>query len=304
MATMASNVNSTRPPIISPAEKLRTILNNGKCNIIPCCSDGLTAKLVEQAGFSSTFMSGFSVSATRGFPDCQLVSFEEMRQSATIISSSCNIPVIGDGDTGYGNCVSIKRTVKAYQRAGLAAVMIEDQQAPKRCGHVSGKSVVSREMAYKRIQAACDARDELVAAGVGDILILARTDARCISMDEAILRCQEFRAIGADITFLEAPQSKAEMREYCTLVDGPKMANMLEGGKTPILPNKELEDLGFALAVRPITLLSAAIKAMQDVLVLLKNEEDTVPKLLPSFAELKTVVGFDQYFEEDAKYAV
>ena len=123
-------------------------------------------------------------------------------------------------------------------------------------------------------------------------------------MDEAILRCQEFRAIGADITFLEAPQSKAEMREYCTLVDGPKMANMLEGGKTPILPNKELEDLGFALAVRPITLLSAAIKAMQDVLVRLKNEEDTVPKLLPSFAELKTVVGFDQYFEEDAKYAV
>ena len=298
------NTGRAPPKIVTPAEKLRNILNNGTCNIIPCCSDGLTAKLVEQAGFKSTFMSGFSVSATRGFPDCQLVSFEEMRQSATVISSSCSIPVIGDGDTGYGNCVSIKRTVKAYCKAGLAAIMIEDQKSPKRCGHVNGKSVVSREMAYNRIKAACDARDELVAAGIGDILVLARTDARCISMDEAIIRCQEFRKIGCDITFLEAPRSKAEMREYCTLVSGPKMANMLEGGKTPILPNKELEELGFALAVRPITLLSAAIKAMQDVLVKLKNEVDVTPHLLPSFGELKTVVGFDEYFREDAKYAV
>ena len=304
MSELTSSTGLVKPKFVSPAERLRNLLDTGKCLVVPCCSDGLTARLVEQAGFECTFMSGFSVSATRGFPDCQLVSFEEMRQSATVISSSCSIPVIGDGDTGYGNCVSIKRTVKAYCRAGLAAVMIEDQTAPKRCGHVFGKSVVSRDMAFRRIQAACDARNELRTAGIGDILILARTDARCISMDEGITRCKRFREIGADITFLEAPQSIAEMEEYCAQVDGPKMANMLEGGKTPILSNIELQNMGFSIAVRPITLLSAAIKAMQDVLGKLKNDRDTKPDLLPSFSELKKVVGFDEYFEEDAKYAI
>ena len=152
------------------------------------------------------------------------------------------------------------------------------------------------------MRAACDARDELVRSKTGDILILARTDARVMSMDEAIARCQEFRRIGADITFLEAPKSKAEMREYCTLVDGPKMANMLEGGSTPILQHAELEELGFALAVRPITLLSSAIKAMKSALEDLKADVATAPRLLPSFSELKTVVGFDEYFEEEKPY--
>ena len=197
---MTSSAESV-PKLVSPAERLRNLLDTGKCMIVPCCSDGLTARLVEQAGFECTFMSGFSVSATRGFPDCQLVSFEEMRQSATVISSSCSIPVIGDGDTGYGNCVSIKRTVKAYCRAGLAAVMIEDQTAPKRCGHVAGKSVVSRDMALRRIQAACDARNELQMAGIGDILILARTDARCISMMKLLRDAKDSEKLAQTLHF-------------------------------------------------------------------------------------------------------
>jgi 2-methylisocitrate lyase-like PEP mutase family enzyme len=288
-----------------PTERLKGLLASGKCLNVPCCWDGLTARLVHQAGFSCTFMSGYSVSASRGFPDCQLVSYEEMRQNATLICSSVpDMPVIGDGDTGYGNCVSVKRTVKGYARAGMAAIMIEDQRAPKRCGHVGGKDVVSRAVAFERVRAACDARDELRASRQGDILILARTDARIVSMEEAIFRCQEFRRLGADITFLEAPQSVEEMKDYCANVTGPKMANMLEGGKTPIMTTKELESLGFSLAVRPITLLSTAIKAMQAALNDLKNEQDTTPNMLPSFAELKTVVGFDEYFEEEKKYVV
>jgi 2-methylisocitrate lyase-like PEP mutase family enzyme len=294
---------SSSSSVLTPADRLRALFASNKCLIVPCCWDGLTARLVKQAGFECTFMSGFSVSASRGFPDCQLVSYEEMRDSATTIASAVpGLVVIGDGDTGYGNCVSIKRTVKGYARAGLAAIMIEDQRAPKRCGHVGGKEVVDRETAFARVRAACDARDELVRSKTGDILILARTDARVMSMDEAIARCQEFRRIGADITFLEAPKSKAEMREYCTLVDGPKMANMLEGGSTPILQHAELEELGFALAVRPITLLSSAIKAMKSALEDLKADVATAPRLLPSFSELKTVVGFDEYFEEEKPY--
>eukprot|EP00808_Paulinella_micropora_P030755 g43049.t1 len=289
--------------IVTPAAKLRDLLSAGKCLVVPCCWDGLTARLVRDAGFQITFMSGFSVSASRGFPDCQLVSLEEMRQSASVIAAAVpEIPVIGDGDTGYGNCVSVKRTVKAYQQAGLAAIMIEDQKAPKRCGHVAGKEVVDRAEAFARVRAACDARNELVRTRRGDICILARTDARVISLDEAIFRCVEFRKLGADITFLEAPQSVHEMKRYCKEVDGPKMANMLEGGSTPILSTKELQDMGFAMSVRAITLLSASIKAMQASLQSLSEDRSTSPLLLPSFATLKKVVGFDDYFEEEKAY--
>ena len=147
------------------------------------------------------------------------------------------IPLIGDGDTGFGSAQNIKRTVQGYARAGFAAIMLEDQVAPKRCGHTEGKSVVGRDEALTRIRAAVDARN----AGA-DILIMARTDARaCVSLDEAISRCQQFRAIGADITFLEAPLNEDEMRRYCAEVDGPKMANLIEGGRTPLLPPAQLE---------------------------------------------------------------
>ena len=148
--------------------------------------------------------------------------------------------MIGDGDTGFGSAQNIKRTVHGYARAGFAAIMLEDQVAPKRCGHTEGKSVVGRDEALTRIRAAVDARDE----GAG-ILIMARTDARaCISLEEAIERCRMFREIGADITFLEAPLDEAEMRRYCEEVDGPKMANLIEGGKTPNLPPRQLEAAG------------------------------------------------------------
>mmetsp|Transcript_26203 Transcript_26203/g.33874 ORF Transcript_26203/g.33874 Transcript_26203/m.33874 type:complete len:324 (+) Transcript_26203:1-972(+) len=283
---------------VSPADKLRSLLDKGDILVMPCCYDGLTAKLVESSGFPLTFMTGYGVSAVHGFPDTQLISYGEMLDTARKICAALKeIPCIGDGDTGYGNAINMKRTVKGYAQVGLAGIMIEDQVSPKRCGHTKGKAVVDRDEAFRRVQAAVDARNE-----GADILIMARTDARgCISFEEAIYRCKRFREIGADITFLEAPESIEEMRMYCREVEGPKLANMLEYGKTPVLPPKELEEMGYSIAAYPLSLLSASIKAMQQTLARLKNEE-SVDDLIVDFATCREVVGFEEYYELEEKY--
>ena len=213
---------------------------------MPGCHDAMSARLVEEAGFDLGFMSGFAVSASRlGMPDTGLISYGEMVEQGRNICRAVSIPLIGDGDTGFGSAQNIKRTLEGYASAGFACIMLEDQVAPKRCGHTEGKSVVGRDEALMRIRAAVDARD----AGT-DILIMARTDARaCVSLDEAIARCQSFRKIGADISFLEAPVSEDEMRRYCAEVPGPKMANLIEGGKTPLLSPQQLEAIGYTIAV-------------------------------------------------------
>eukprot|EP01082_Thalassiosira_pseudonana_P004440 g4432.t1.1.5e174189 g4432 g4432.t1 contig15:1019629-1020568(-) len=215
------------------------------------------------------------------------------------------IPCIADGDTGYGNAINVKRTVFGYARAGMAGMMIEDQVAPKRCGHVAGKLVVPFDEAVKRVQAACDARDEyeaLFGKGTGP-LILARTDSLVTDgFEDAIQRCLAFREAGCDMTFLEAPQSVEQMKQYCKRVSGPKLANMLEYGSTPILPPAELQQMGYTMAAYPLTLLSASIKAMQESLRLIKEGDSTLEMIL-SFAETKDVVGFTKYAKEEARYA-
>jgi 2-methylisocitrate lyase-like PEP mutase family enzyme len=186
--------------------------------------------------------------------------------------------------------------VEGYGRAGFAAIMIEDQVAPKRCGHTEGKSVVGRDEALTRIRAAVDARN----AG-GGILIMARTDARaCASLEEAIARCQLFRELGADITFMEAPFNEEEMRRYCGEVEGPKMANLIEGGKTPLLPPARLEAIGYKIAVYPLTLLNVSINAMRAALLSLNRRERPVQAM--DFEDLKKAVGFPEYYAEEARY--
>ncbi|MDH5556702.1 MAG: isocitrate lyase/PEP mutase family protein, partial [Alphaproteobacteria bacterium] len=207
------------------ATKLRALLDSGEIVQMPAVFDALSARLVAEAGFEASFMSGFAVSAARlALPDTGLLSYGEIVDQGRNICAAVDIPVIGDGDTGYGNAVNVKRTVRGYAQAGFAAVMIEDQQWPKRCGHTKGKAVVEFDEAVARIKAAADARDE----GAG-IMILARTDARGThGMDEALRRAEAFKKAGADMLFVEAPESEEEMRLICREIPGWHLANMVE----------------------------------------------------------------------------
>jgi 2-methylisocitrate lyase-like PEP mutase family enzyme len=265
---------------------------------MPGCHDAMSARLIQEAGFEIGFMSGFAVSASRlGMPDTGLISYAELVDEGANICRAVTIPMIGDGDTGFGSAQNVKRTVQGYARAGFACIMLEDQVAPKRCGHTEGKSVVARDEALMRIRAAVDARN-----ASEDILIMARTDARVDSLDEAIARCRLFRELGADITFLEAPTSEAEMRRYCAEVDGPKMANLIEGGKTPFLAPAQLEAIGYAIAVYPLTMINVSIQAMRLALSAMRAGEPAAAAM--DFDALKQAVGFPAYYAEEARYRV
>ncbi len=283
----------------TPAARLRALLGEEKLHVMPCCFDALSARLVERAGFRLSFMSGFAVSATRlAAPDTGLISFGEMLDQGRGICQAVEMPVIGDADTGYGNALNVRRTLESYARAGFAGAMIEDQVAPKRCGHTRGKQVVSREEARLRIRAAVDARES-----GAEILVMARTDARAgHGMDEALERCRAFADLGADILFLEAPQSERELAAFCEAFPRiPKMVNLVEDGDTPNLPHDALEAMGFRIAAYPLTLLSSAVRAMQEALAALATGRPAPRRL--SFGELQALVGFPEYDEALRRYA-
>ena len=288
----------TTTPRTSPADRLRTLLAKPGLIAMPCCFDALSAKLIEEAGFPLTFMSGFAVSAARAaLPDTGLLSYGEMVAQGRDICAAVSIPVIGDADTGYGNAVNVKRTVRGYAAAGFACAMIEDQVSPKRCGHTRGKQVVARAEALARVRAAADARDE-----GADILIMARTDARAtLGLDEALARAYGFVEAGADILFVEAPESETEMARICAEVPGHHLANMVEGGRTPLLPPERLAALGFKIAAYPLSLLSAAARAMRDALAALAAGQK--PDRLLDFEELQRLVGFPDYDAEARRYS-
>lgn len=284
----------------SPADTLRALLSQDKCHVMPCCFDALSAKLIGQESYELTFMSGFAASASRiGQPDLGLMSYSEVLDQVRNISGATHIPLIGDGDTGYGNAMNVRRTVDGFARAGAASIMIEDQLSPKRCGHTPGKAVVGRQEAFDRIRAAVDQRHELREAGL-DILILARTDARHEhGLSEAIERAAKFAELGADILFVEAPKSESEMREVCSSLPGPKMANIVEGGETPDLPNAALHDIGYNIAAYPLSLMAAAMAAM--VTTLQGMREDRREDLM-DFKDLRQRIGFDDYYEKSKRY--
>lgn len=282
----------------SSAERLRLLLKNETCVMMPCCFDALSARLVERAGFKLTFMSGFSVAAAKAaLPDTGLLTVTEMLDQGRQICDAVQIPVIGDGDTGHGNAANIQRTVQQFTHAGFAGIMLEDQVAPKRCGHTGVREVVSRQEALARIKAAIAARDDC-----NDLVIVARTDARSAmeqslgkqgALDEAIWRLNAFAEMGAEILFMEAPQTEAEMERCCNEVPGWRMVNMLEGGITPLLSAEKLEGMGYHLAAYPLTLISSAALAMQESLRDLAKGQH--PTRLMGFKELQELVGFEAY---------
>jgi len=291
-----------------PAVRLRTLLNGPDwpgCVAMPCCFDALSARLIEQGGFPLTFMSGFAVSAARAaLPDTGLLSVTEMLDQGRSICDAVSIPVIGDGDTGHGNAANVRRTVAQYARAGFAGIMIEDQVAPKRCGHTGVKEVVERPEAERRIRAAVAARDS-----GEDLVIVARTDARSAleaslgpqgALDEAIRRLRAFAEIGADILFLEAPRDESEMERFCREVPGVRMVNMLEDGISPVLPRHRLAEIGYRIAAYPLTLLSCAVHAMQ--VALAEIAVGRIPDQRVDFATLREIIGFDAYDALLAEY--
>lgn len=276
--------------------RLRQLIEGPEFLIMPCCYDGLSAKLIQHSGFALTFMSGFAVSAARlGLPDTGLISYAEMLDQGRNICSAVDIPVLGDGDTGYGNAVNVKRTVHGYIQAGFAGIMIEDQSSPKRCGHTMGKEVVERPEALNRMRAVIEARTEALDQGE-DIVVVARTDARAThGLSEAIERANLFAELGADILFIEAPRSEEEMQTICREVDGCRMVNMVEHGQTPVLPPASLKNVGYKIAAYPLTLLSASVYAMRAALQHLR--EGKTPAKILDFIELQDMVGFPEYYE-------
>lgn len=280
------------------ADKLKNLLDQKDIIVMPGCYDALSAKLIEREELNAGFMSGFAVSSTKlGMPDTGLISFSEMAEQVRNICNVTSIPIIFDGDTGYGNAVNVYRTVRGFADAGAAAIMIEDQKWPKKCGHTKGKDVVEVDEANSRIKAAVDASK----MNNKDILVMARTDAIATrGLDNAIKRMQKFSELGADILFVEAIKSKEDMKRVIKEVPGHHMINLIEDGETPLLEMNELEDIGFKIAVFPLTLMSASVKTMQESLKNMKNK--TYNTNVSKFSDLRDIVGFNEYYEIEDKY--
>ena len=280
------------------ADKLKNLLDQKGIVVMPGCYDALSAKLIEREKLNVGFMSGFAVSSTRlGMPDTGLISFSEMAEQVRNICNVTSIPIIFDGDTGYGNAVNVYRTVRGFADAGAAAIMIEDQKWPKKCGHTKGKDVVEADEANSRIKAAVDASK----MNNKDILVMARTDAIATrGLNDAIKRMQKFSELGADILFVEAIKSKEDMKRVIKEVPGHHMINLIEDGETPLLEMNELEDLGFKIAVFPLTLMSASVKTMQESLQNMKNKVYNTN--VSKFSDLRDIVGFNEYYEIEDKY--
>ncbi|VVB03219.1 unnamed protein product [Arabis nemorensis] len=285
----------------SPAKKLREVIKSPGVLQGPCCFDALSAKLVERAGFRYCITSGFSISAARvGLPDKGLISYGEMVDQGQQITQSVSIPVIGDGDNGFGNAINVKRTVKGYIKAGFAGIIINDQVCS---GDITReRRVVSREEAVMRIKAAVDARRE----SGSDIVIVAQTDSReAISLEESLSRARAFTDAGADVLSIDSLVSREEMKSFCNVYPlVPKLANMLEsGGKIPIPNPLELEEIGYKLVAYPISLIGVSIQAMQDALLAIKGGRIPPPGSMPSLEEIEKILGSDTYREEEKRYA-
>ena len=291
-------------PTADTVAHLRALLSQQSCHVMPCCFDALSARIVEQAGCPLTFMSGFSVAAARaGLPDTGLITVTEMLDQGRQLCDAVSIPVIGDGDTGHGNAANVQRTMHQFKQAGFAGIMLEDQVSPKRCGHTGVKEVVARDVAIQRISAAVEARRQ-----GADLVIVARTDARSAfaqsygergALDEALWRLKAFADLGADVLFLEAPRSEEEMLRFCNEVPGKRMANMLEGGVTPLLLPDHLGAMGFHLVAYPLTLLASAAFAMRQAVTDLQAGK--TPETMLSFSELKALLNFDAYDDAVSK---
>ena len=269
--------------------------------LVPGAANALTARVIADTGFDAVYVTGAGVAnSLLGVPDIGLVTLTELVQTVEAIGEVCPLPLIVDGDTGFGNAVNTYRTVRVLERAGAAAVQLEDQVFPKKCGHFDGKAVLTAAEMVAKVKAAVDARDD------ANLLVIARTDARAsLGLDAALERAERYSEAGADLTFVEAPLSEAEMRAVARL-PVPQVANMVVGGRTPLLPQATLAELGFALVLYANAPLQAAMRAMSEVLGALHRDGgiEAVRDRLADFAERQRLVDKAAYDALEARYAV
>src|SRR5579863_1057750 len=278
---------------------MRNLIARTGYTIVPGAYDTLTARLVEQAGFAAVYLTGGGYSRASGYPDLGLLTLGENVRFIGLTVDSVQIPVIADADTGYGNAINVIRTVREYEKSGVAGFHIEDQVSPKKCGHYEGKEVISRAEMVGKIKAAVDTRRD------ADLVIIARSDARAVEgLQAAIDRVNAYLEAGADVGFVEAPQTVEELRIVGRSLCGPALVNVFEGGKTPMLAASELEGMGFRLGIYPSQTHRAAIRAAQKVLAVL-NEDGHAKRIeneLCSFQEREVAIGTANWRELEEKY--
>ena len=282
--------------------RLREMLARPEPLLAPGAYDSLSARLIEQAGFEAVYMTGFGTSASLlGRPDLGLLSFGEMVDNARRIAHAVDVPVIADADNGYGSPINVIRTVQEYEAAGVAAIHIEDQVAPKKCGHMQDKHVVELEEMVQKVRAAVEARHS------DDFLIIARTDARAVEgVDRALERARRYREAGADMLFVEAPESEDEVVAVAkAFPDVPLLLNWAEGGKTPPLSRERLQELGYSLILFPLSALFIATLAMRESLVELRKHGSPLPIMdrLTGFQEFLDIIGLPEIRELDRRFA-
>ena len=282
-------------------QTLRHLIGEKKGLVVPGAYDGVSAKLVEQAGFPVVYMTGYGVSASRlGLPDMGFAGLAEMADHARNMAGAVSVPLIADADTGYGNALTVRRTVALYEAAGVAALHLEDQQMPKRCGHLAGKAVVPADEFAAKIRAAVEARTD------PDFTIIARTDAIAVNgLDDALRRGEMAVKAGADMLFVEAPTTEEQIERVGRAFDTPLLFNYAPGGRSPLLPFSRLRELGYAVILLPVDTLFVAARAIQGFLQELR-EADTTPasanRYFP-FREFNELIGVTEQFALGERYS-
>lgn len=282
-------------------KKLKERFGKSGLIVAPGVFDMISARIADRMGFNALYMTGYgTVASHMGLPDAGLATYSDMVGRVRMTAEGTATPVIADADTGYGGLLNVDHTVRGYEAAGAAAIQIEDQEFPKKCGHTPGRRVIPIADMVKKIKVAVDARTD------PNFQIIARTDARTtLGLDEALRRADAYAEAGADILFVESPESVEEMQRICAAFDKPLLANMVEGGRTPVLSREDLEKLGYKLAIFPATGFLAIGKALQDVYgtLLETGSTTTLGNVLYSFEDFNKMIGFERVWDFDKTHA-
>ena len=282
-------------------EQFKKRLAKPEIIIAPGVHDMVSLRLADSFGFEALYMTGYgTVASSLGLPDAGLASYTQMLEKVQMMAAMAKTPLIADGDTGYGGLLNIQHTIRGYENAGVVAIQLEDQEFPKKCGHTPSRRVIPINDMVKKIQVASDSRSD------ANFLIIARTDARTsLGIDEALKRGEAYAKAGADILFIESPESREEMQMIGKQFDLPVVANMVDTGKTPVLSREELQAIGYQLAIFPVTAMLASVKAMQQVYAGFKAEGSSVQMAdqLYEFNDLSKLMGFQEVWDFEKKYA-